>query len=132
MSDSEKVALPVGDATGKAEIGAGLGKSSTSTNDFTTATGCRQTLISELLPTGKENAVPLRHIKQMVDLPGREIRRQIQAEREQHVPIVSDRRGYYLAATTWEKERFVRGMKRRAAEIVKVAEAVEKAKIGGE
>lgn len=86
--------------------------------------------IADLLPTGEQNAVPLRHLKQMVDLPGREIRRQIQLEREQHVPIVSDRHGYYIAGSIREKERFVRGMKNRAAEIVRVAEAVEGASVG--
>lgn len=56
----------------------------------------------------------------------------IQTEREQHIPIVSDGNGYYLAKTEQEKNRFVRGMKRRAAEIVRVAESVEVAEIGGE
>lgn len=114
------------------KMGAEPGRETTSTADCTTAGETRQTGIAELLSHGAENAITLKHLKQMVDLPGREIRRQIQMEREQHVPIVSDRHGYYLAATTWEKERFVCGMKRRANEIIKVAEAVEKAKIGGE
>lgn len=117
---------------GRADAGAETGQATTSTNDSTTATNCRQMRIADLLPTGGENAVPLRHIKKMVDLPGREIRKMIQTEREQHIPIVSDGNGYYLAKTEQEKNRFVRGMKRRAAEIVRVAEAVKDAKIGGE
>lgn len=116
----------------RAGMGAGLAGSSTSTKNDTTAAGSRQIKIADLLPTGGENAVPLRHIKKMVDLPGREIRKMIQTEREQHIPIVSDGNGYYLAKTEQEKNRFVRGMKRRAAEIVRVAESVEVAEIGGE
>lgn len=117
---------------GRAGMGAGLAGSSTSTNDSTTGAACRQFRIADLLLRGEENAVPLRHLRQLVNLPGREIRRQIQMEREQHVPIVSGKHGYYIAADAREKDRFVRGMKRRAAEIVKVAEAVEIVEIGGE
>lgn len=127
----EKRACPSAGTPGQAaEMGTTCRESTFSTFQSITSPPVRQIRIADLLPTGQENAVPLRHIKQMVDLPGREIRRQIQMEREQHVPIVSDLHGYYLAANVREKERFVRGMKRRAAEIVKVAEAVEEASVG--
>ena len=87
--------------------------------------------IADLLPTGEENAVPLRHIKQMVDLPGREIRRQIQVERLQHTPILANNKsGYYLAGDEGERERFVRSMLHRANEIIKVAKAIEKSGAG--
>lgn len=113
------------------KMGAETGQDTTSTNDSTTATDCRQIRIADLLLKGEENALPLRHIKQMVNLPGREIRKQIQLERLQHIPILANNKsGYYLAGNDRERERFVRSMKRRAAEIVKVADAVEKAVIG--
>ena len=71
--------------------------------------------------------MPMKHIRQMVDLPGREIRKQIQAERLQHIPILANNRtGYYLAGTELERERFVRSMKHRAVEIIRVANAIEK------
>lgn len=127
----EQEARPGIAVPGRADAGAETGQATTSISHDTTATDCRQMRIADLLPTGGENAVPLRHIKKMVDLPGREIRKMIQTEREQHIPIVSDGNGYYLAKTDQEKNRFVRGMKRRAAEIVKVAEAVEEADVGG-
>lgn len=98
------------------------------TNCSTTAAG-RQLRIAELLLKGAENALPLRDIKRMVNLPGREIRKQIQLERERHTPIVSNHKGYYLAETERERDWFVRGMKRRAAEIVRVAEAVGEADV---
>lgn len=124
MSTDMKKTHPTAATVEQVEGGAGLAGSSTSTKNDTTAAGSRQIKIADLLPTGGENAVPLRHIKKMVDIPGREIRKMIQTEREQHIPIVSDGNGYYLAKTEQEKNRFVRGMKRRAAEIVRVAESV--------
>lgn len=129
MSEHKKT-RPTAATVGWVEGGAGLAGASVSTTNNSTATDCRQMRIADLLPTGEQNAVPLRHLRQLVDLPGREIRRQIQMEREQHVPIASGRHGYYIAADAREKDRFVRGMKRRAAEIVKVAEAVEEAVVG--
>lgn len=133
MSTGAKKAHPTAATVEQVEAGAGLDGSSTSTTQSTTSPTLGQAVrIADFLGYGQNSAVPLRHLRQLVDLPGREIRRQIQAEREQHVPIVSDRHGYYLAADAREKERFVRGMKRRAAEIVKVAEAVEAVEIGGE
>lgn len=132
MSHNMKKAIPVGDATGRARAGAETSRDTTSTKHDTTVGENRQFRIADLLLRGEENALPLRHIKQFVNLPGREIRRQIQMEREAHIPIVSGRNGYYIAANNMEKDRFVRGMKRRANEIIKVVAAVGKAKIGGE
>lgn len=131
MSSSIKMTHPTATTVEQVEMGAETGQDTTSTKNDTTATGNGQMRIADLLLTGEENATPLRHIKQMIDLPGREIRKQIQMERESHVPIVSGRHGYFLAANNMEKERFVRGMKRRAHEIVKVAEAVGKADLDG-
>lgn len=131
MTENKKT-HPTAATAERVEVGAGLVGSSTSTLNDTTAGENRQLGIAGLLSHGAQNAITLKHLKQMVNLPGREIRRQMQMEREQHIPIVSDRHGYYLAETEQERDRFVRGMKRRAAEIVKVAKAVEKAKIGGE
>ena len=132
MSDSTKMTRSGAATLERVEAGAGLAGSSTSISNDTTTAGSRQFRISNLLLTGEENAVPMKHIKQLVPLPNREIRRQIQLEREQHITIVSDHNGYYLAGTELERERFVRSMRHRAAEIVKVAEAVERGEIGGD
>ena len=128
MIDSIKQTRSSAATPERAEAGAGFAEFSTSTSQSITPPSSRQR-ISDLLTVGEENAVPLRRIKQLVNLPGREIRRQIQAQREQHTPILSGRHGYFLAGTVQEKERFVRSMRGQAAEIEAVADAVEKAVI---
>ena len=123
----QKMARPDVAASRRAGTGAGLDGSSTSTNHDITAAGSRQR-ISDFLGYGQGAVVPLRHLKELVNLPGREVRRLIQAERLRGVPILSDNiSGYYLPADDLERETFVRSMRGRAAEIEAVADAVEKA-----
>ena len=97
----------------------------------TTSTSPGQELhIADFLSHGPENGVTLRHLKTLTNLPGREIRRQIERERRSGCPIVSDcQRGYWLAETQAEIETFCRSMRARAAEIQRTAAAVE---AGGE
>ena len=111
-----------------AGVGAGLDRSSTSTSKSTTSTPPGQAVkIADFLGHGQSAAVPLHHLKELVDLPGREVRRMIQAERLRGVAILSDNiHGYFLAETEQEKKQFVRSMRGRAAEIEAVADAVEK------
>ena len=127
----QKEARPVAGTTERAkEPGQASRQDRVSIDYDTTSPQLEQAVhIADFLSRGQDAAVPLRHIKQLVHLPGREIRKQIQLEREQHIPIVSDHNGYYIAETEQERDRFVRGMKRRAAEIVKVAEAVGEADV---
>lgn len=130
MSADRKKARPVGDATGRAETGAGLAGSSTSTSNDTTANRSRQIQISDYLGHGQEAAVPLRHLKELTGLDGRTIRLMIAQERRAGVPLLSDNRsGYFMAADTQERDRFVRSMRGRAREIEAVADAVEMAVI---
>lgn len=83
-------------------------------------------LISGYLGAGIENALLLRELEALTGMNPREIRRQIQLERLTGVPILSDNlHGYYLAADDWEVTQFVRSMRKRAREILKVAQAVE-------
>lgn len=116
------------------EAGAETGQATTSTTNDTTPTPTGQAVkISDLLGHGQSAAVPLRHLKELAGLPGREVRRMIQAERLRGIPILSDNiNGYYLAGDAQEREKFIKSMRGRAAEIVKVAEAVERGTIGGE
>lgn len=113
---------------GRAEVGAGLEGSSVSVSKHTTSTPPGQAVrIADFLGYGQSAAVPLHHLKELVDLPGREVRRMIQAERLRGVAILSDNIcGYFLAETEQEKKRFVRSMRGRAAEIEAVADAVER------
>ncbi len=83
--------------------------------------------VSKYLHVGAENALPIGDLKALIGLSGREVRRLIQSERLTGVPILSDcRNGYFLAGDDIELQQFVRSMRRRAGEIIKVAEAVER------
>ena len=83
--------------------------------------------ISRLLMRGQENAIPLRQIVKLTGINGRAVRGMIAAERLNGTPILSDNAtGYYLPAIDEEKARFIRSMKHRAGEIMRVVEAVEK------
>ena len=81
------------------------------------------------MSTGQENAVPLRHLKTLLSgWTGREIRREIEAERRRGIPVLADCiGGYFLPASDAELEKFVNSMYSRAMEIAKTAAAVEAA-----
>ena len=115
----------------RVEAGAETGQATTSTTNDTTPTPTGQAVkISDLLGHGQSAAVPLRHLKELAGLPGREVRRMIQSERLRGIPILSDNiSGYYLAGDAQEQEKFIKSMRGRAAEIEAVAAAVEKAVI---
>lgn len=126
---TEKMTHPTAATVERVEVGAGLSGATTSTIQSTTPTTSRQR-ISDFLGHGQNAAVPLRHLKDLAGLTGREVRRMIQAERLRGVPILSDNiSGYYLAADAHERERFIKSMRGRASEIEAVAAAVEKAVI---
>ena len=97
-------------------------------SDCTTAAAGRQRKVSELLNRGRENAVPLRHLKKLMETDGRTVRLMIQQERLSGTPICADNlTGYYLPANEAEKAAFVRSMRHRAGEIMKTAKAIEQA-----
>ena len=131
MSDSIKMTRSSAATPERVETGAELVGSSTSDSQSTTSAPPGQAVkISDLLGHGQSAAVPLRHLKELAGLPGREVRRMIQSERLRGIPILSDNiSGYYLAADVQEQEKFIRSMRGRAAEIEAVAAAVEKAVI---
>lgn len=93
--------------------------------NFISPAPCGQWRISELLPHGQANAVPLRSLVSITGLDGRKIRLLIAQERREGVPIVSDNSsGYFLAETQVEREAFCRSMRHRAKEIMRAADAV--------
>ena len=97
-------------------------------SDCTTAAAGRQRKVSEMLNRGRENAVPLRHLKKLMETDGRTVRLMIQQERLSGMPICADNlTGYYLPANEAEKAAFVRSMRHRAGEIMKTAKAIEQA-----
>ena len=95
--------------------------------DCTTAAEGRQRKVSDFLSHGRENAVPLRHLKKMMETDGRTVRLMIQQERLSGMPICADNlTGYYLPATEEEKSACVRSMRHRAEEIMRIARAIER------
>ena len=75
---------------------------------------------------GADHALPLRQLEQMTGLPGRDLRRRIEAARIAGEPILSDGNGYFLAENQHEVTQFVTSMNRRAKRIQAVAAAVER------
>ena len=96
-------------------------------SNFTTGPRAGQAgIISGLLLHGQKNAIPLRQLKVMTGIPGREIRKMIERERRGGTPILSDNiRGYFLPENEGETARFVKSMKHRANEILKSVAAIE-------
>ncbi len=84
------------------------------------------TTIARLLLPGRRNAIVMAQLKHWTGLDSRRIRQQIEQERREGCPILSDNHtGYYLAETELEKQLFVRSMRHRAGEILKTAAAIE-------
>lgn len=98
---------------------------------FITDASSRQAVhIADFLLHGEERAIPMRHLRELLHLPNRTIRLMIRQERLGGVPILESSRatgGYYLPGNDHERARCVRSMRKRAAEIVAVADAIERA-----
>ena len=108
---------------------AAFGRAAISCDYLTTMAAGRQRKVSDFLSHGRENAVPLRHLKKLMETDGRTIRLTIQQERLAGTPICADNlTGYYLPATEEEKTTCVRSLRHRAEEIMKTARAIERAK----
>ena len=79
---------------------------------------------------GKENALRLSDLVQLLDWPERDVRREIQFERLHGVPILSNNvDGYFLPGTEEERAACVRSLRGRAREILDVANAIEAAEV---
>ena len=126
MSERKKTALGAGTPGRQTETGT-YEKTSISTSKDTTHGTIRQPgLIESLLTPGAENAVPLQHLAKITELPARQVRQHIQAERLRGAQILADsEHGYFLPQTQEDVESFYRSMLHRAAEITRVATAVK-------
>lgn len=129
MIQNMKKARPDVGASKRAGLEAETWQATASITKDTTAPSSGQALkISSLLSHGAENGVTLRHLEKLTDLPGREVRRQIERERRRGIPILSDNMsGYFLPSSEDEKARCVRSMRGRAREILRTARAIEEA-----
>ena len=100
------------------------------TNSTTPAAENQPFRVADLLSPGAESAIPRRDLMALTGLRDRELRRQIEVERRQGVPILSDNiNGYWLSDDPAEIKKFSRSMRRRAAEIRLTAMRVAKAVI---
>ena len=82
-----------GEATPRrAKMEAGTGQATTSTNDSIISAAGRQFQIADLLLHGEENALPMKHLKELTKLDSRAIRLMIQFERLSGTPICANNR----------------------------------------
>ena len=127
MSVGAKKPHPTAATVERDRAGAETRQATTSTTNDTTPTPTGQAVkIADLLGHGQNAAVPLRHLKELSGLPGREVRRMIEAERRAGALSLSDNaHGYYLTDDPAEAQRFARSMQHRAREILRTARAIE-------
>lgn len=130
MREHKKSARPTAATVKRAKLEAGIGRATTSVHNDTTAQPEGQGFrVADFLRPGQKNAVPLKRLKELFDLDRRTVRLMIWTERLRGVPILADNQtGYFLPADDRERARCVQSMRRRTAEIVKAADAIEKAR----
>lgn len=88
--------------------------------------------VSDYLLSGQQNAVPLRHLKDLLHLDGRKVRLMIRAERLGGTPICEDSKsGYYLPQNADERDLCAKRLRHRSAQIAKVADTIAAADISG-
>lgn len=109
------------------ETGTFSGAATSTYQNTTHRTGRQPGKIERLLSHGAENAVPLQHLVKLTELPARQVRQLIQAERLRGVPILADNQnGYFLPDSKADVDNFVRSMYHRAYEITRAANAVQR------
>lgn len=87
-------------------------------------------MIADLLSHGPQNGLHLSDLVRLTDRTGRDVRREIQFERLQGVPILSNNvDGYFLPETEADLAACVRSLRGRAREILDVANAIEAAEV---
>ena len=126
MPKRKRAAHGAGTPGRQSGAGTACGAATTSTSyNNTQQTGRQPGKIERLLSHGAENAVPLAHLVAMTELPARQVRQQIQAERLQGAQILADSQyGYFLPNSQSDVDNFVRSMLHRAHEIARVANTV--------
>lgn len=130
MQDNKNAAPVLQYQDGKAETGPDFHTGPHLHQQSTTPTPPGQAVkIADFLSKGEAHAIPLRHLRELLHLPDRTVRLMIRAERMGGTPILESSKadgGYYLPDSDHERERCVQRLRRRAAEIVKVADAIER------
>ena len=128
--NEKKKPLPV-DQTGSGEDGQlSLGGMRLPETKSNTQGDQLQDISFYLLP-GERNARPLSYLVKVTGMDARSVRLKIQRERLSGAAILSNcQTGYYLAGSEEERSRCVRSLLHRAAEIQRVAQAIERARRG--
>lgn len=83
--------------------------------------------ISEILPTGKENAITAKDLSSILGISTREVSRKIEEERRKGTPICAScyqYKGYYLAADDDELQEYCKRLRHRETEIAKTRESI--------
>lgn len=133
MMKDKKSARPTAATVGQAGLEAETWQATASTLECTTIAPSRQAgKITDFLSTGQQNAVPLKHLKDLLHLDERTVRLLIRSERLAGVPICEDsRNGYYMPSSADERDTCAKRLRHRAAQIVAVADAIAAADILG-
>ena len=128
IRDKRKTRAGAATPTRAVENGTASQTAHASTTEFTTPPAERQQFrVADFLHHGTESAVSRRDLMALTGLPDRDLRRLIEAERRQGIPILSDNaRGYFLPGDQAERDRCVRSLRSRAAEIMETAAAIER------
>lgn len=113
--------------TGAAETGTtGKAPSASILNDNTRRGGGQAGGIASLLMAGSENGLHLQDLVRLTGEDQRTVRKLIQEERLQGIPILSDNvHGYFLPGSDYEREICVKSLRGRAQEILETAAAIE-------
>ena len=112
--------------TGAVENGTSSQTAHASINDSIISAAGRQFQIADLLLHGEENALPMKHLKELTGMDSRTIRLMIQQERLSGTPICANNKtGYYLPGSDLERAECVKSMRHRSAEIARTADAIE-------
>lgn len=115
--------IPPGGGTPSGAYQAGV-ESSCQHGHSTISAGEMQERILKLLRVGEANALTLRDLTNVTEADGRRVREAIRRLRLDGVPVVSGDSGYWISGSPGETRRFVRQMRSRAREILRVARAV--------
>lgn len=78
-------------------------------------------IVLELIPMGRENAIKRRELAELASLTDRQMRRAIQQLRAEGAPILNDMdgRGYYVSYEKREMQRQIKQIKSRISELAK-------------
>ena len=97
--------------------------------NYTTTQSGGQGTIFRLLMEGAGNGLHLQDLVRLTGEDQRTVRKLIQEERLQGIPILSDNvHGYFLPGSDYEREICVKSLRGRAQEILETAAAIEGSK----